>query len=230
MTVDYHVLGRSLAGPTVLYLSLRFNYHAAEQEDPYNAYSSYTWVGEVEAQQAFEAGHVWTLDVSDAEPLAASRVAELVDQHTRDDPILSVQYQDFDDALRGVLPNRRLCIRLCYNAHVRDDQDPFHRYGLFSWRSDAEWVRAIETNTIWTVELFGPGIEPSLLLAAPSLAALMTHLKGSRDVILSNHKRKPSTHMSARHISDLLMRSTRPPTFAVERKKRRRSGDVERSR
>ena len=228
MTIDCQALEHDLTRWRAPHLSLQFNYHVGEQENPHNAYRGYRWLGEVEMERAFETGDIWTLEIDDAEPIAACRLVDVVGERIRE-PLAAIQYQELDYTLRAALPNRRLCIRLCYNAHVRDDQDPFHRYGLFSWRSDAEWVRAIETNMIWTVELFGPGIEPSLLLAAPSLGALIMYLKGNRDVILSKQRRKASAHMSARHISDLLMRSAHPPTFAVERKKRRRSGG-ERSR
>jgi hypothetical protein len=229
MMIDYAALERQLRNalpgdrPTV---SIAYNAHAANQEDPRISYGGCLWEGELAIEQAIELNRVWTLGAStavgNAERLAGLALADQIACLLgNDDPAVTIEWRALDDELRRLLPNKRIGINLEFNYHYSSGENLNWAYESFQWLDDGAEDQAIETNSVWTIEIYGPGIDPSLLLAAGSLEAVVGFLKGKRDVLLANQKRERSLRMSNRHISEMLLRSQRTPAFTVERKVRR---------
>ena len=225
MNIDYAHIGDqllSLLHNRNMGIDLGFNLHAAEQEDPAITYQGYLWSNDLERDKAIAMNRVWTARISgdDSGTLADASLAQVIGELLGDE-IKALECRALDDELRRLLPNARTGLDLEFNRHAADREHPYYAYESYTWRSDEEQEQAIEANNVWTINIFGRGIDPSVSLAASSLEGLMQFLKGSRDVILKNQKRERSNRMSNRHIADMLMRSQRAPTFTVERVVRR---------
>lgn len=81
----------------------------------------------------------------------------------------SMTLGEFEEKLAEYARDRQISINLSFNHHY---DDPDACAGC-EWSSEEDKKRAFSTDSVWTLEMFGRELDPSLRLAAPSLAALM---------------------------------------------------------
>ncbi len=207
-------------------LILSFNHHLGEQEDPTWAYEGYLWPNPDDRKSGIDVGSVWTANVyghgvKHEIAIAGSSLKAVIQELLGYADInIEIACALLTEELRGILPNDRIAINLSFNRHAGNNEDPIYEHENFWWSSEEDFDQAIRTQSIWGVEIFGRGIEPSVSIAASTFKTAIDMLKATKHVIHASQRREPSKKMSQRQIANMLMRSQQPPTFVVERIKR----------